>query len=128
MDGSTNFFEGTDGAVREKWTFASYENITIRICTLLLVLLFAAALLAPWLAPHDPVKVDLLHKLEAPSTAHWLGTDHLGRDTLSRLLYGSQVSLGFALVIFIVSVGVGLIVGAIAGYVGGWIDSMLMRF
>ncbi len=113
--------------MREKWKFANYEKFTIRICTLLLVLLFAAALFAPWLAPHDPIKVDLMNKLEAPSSAHWLGTDQLGRDTLSRMLYGSRVSLGFAFVIFVVSVVVGLIIGAIAGYVGGWLDSVLMR-
>lgn len=97
------------------------------ICAVVIVIFFGAALLAPWIAPHDPVKVDLLQKLQEPSAAHWLGTDHLGRDTLSRLLYGARISLGFATMIFLSSLIIGLIIGAAAGYIGGWLDSILMR-
>lgn len=67
-------------------------------------------------------------KLKPPSPEHLLGTDHLGRDNLSRLLHGARISLGFAFLIFVSSIGIGLIVGTIAGYKGGWIDTVLMRF
>lgn len=63
------------------------------ICSILIIIFFGAALLAPWIAPHDPIKVNLLQKLKDPSAEHLLGTDHLGRDTLSRLLYGARISL-----------------------------------
>ncbi|WDF50005.1 nickel ABC transporter permease subunit NikC [Paenibacillus sp. KACC 21273] len=99
----------------------------IVICSIIIVIFFGAALLAPWIAPHDPVHVNLLQKLKDPSPQHLLGTDHLGRDTLSRLLYGARISLGFATVIFITSLGIGIIIGAVSGYIGGWIDSILMR-
>jgi nickel transport system permease protein len=99
----------------------------IWICSVIIILFFLLALLAPWIAPHDPVKVNLLQKLKAPSAEHWLGTDHLGRDSLSRLLYGARISLGFATMIFLSSLVIGLIVGSISGYLGGWIDNVLMR-
>lgn len=92
-----------------------------------MLLFFILALLAPWIAPHDPVKVNLLQKLKDPSAEHWLGTDHLGRDNLSRLLYGARVSIGFATMIFLSSLIIGLIVGSISGYLGGWVDNVLMR-
>lgn len=99
----------------------------IPVCSIIILLFFVVTLLAPWIAPHDPVKVNLLQKLKSPSVEHWLGTDHLGRDTLSRLIYGARVSLGFATLIFLSSLIIGVIVGSVSGYVGGWVDSMLMR-
>lgn len=99
----------------------------ILVCSIIILLFFVVTLLAPWIAPHDPVKVNLLQKLKSPSVEHWLGTDHLGRDTLSRLIYGARVSLGFATLIFLSSLIIGVIVGSVSGYVGGWVDSMLMR-
>ncbi|MEK3786224.1 MULTISPECIES: nickel ABC transporter permease subunit NikC [Paenibacillus] len=99
----------------------------ILICTVVVLFFFAVTLLAPWIAPHDPVKVNLLQKLQAPSAEHWLGTDHLGRDNLSRLIYGARVSIGFATVIFLSSLVIGVVVGSVAGYLGGWVDSLLMR-
>ncbi len=99
----------------------------IVFCASLIAVFFLIALLAPWIAPHDPVKVDLASKLESPSASHWLGTDHLGRDNLSRLIYGSRVSLGFAALIFASSLLIGIVVGSVSGYAGGWLDSVLMR-
>lgn len=99
----------------------------ILICTVVVLFFFAVTLLAPWIVPHDPVKVNLLQKLQAPSAEHWLGTDHLGRDNLSRLIYGARVSIGFATVIFLSSLVIGVVVGSVAGYLGGWVDSLLMR-
>ena len=94
---------------------------------LILVGLAAAAVLAPWLAPHDPLAVHLPEALLPPSATHPLGTDVLGRDVLSRLLYGSRVSLVVGGLSVAISVIVGTLVGAVAGFFGGWLDATLMR-
>jgi peptide/nickel transport system permease protein len=86
----------------------------------------AGALLAPWLAPYDPTAVDLERRLQGPSGLHPLGTDHLGRDELSRLLHGGRTTLGAALVVLAAVMGIALAVGAVSGYWGGWLDSLLM--
>ncbi|CAN5451303.1 ABC transporter permease [soil metagenome] len=93
----------------------------------LVVLLAVLALAAPLLAPHDPTAVDAMRRLEGPSLAHPLGTDHLGRDLLSRLLYGSRWSLGTVALAATLILSIGVAVGAVAGYYGGWIDALLMR-
>lgn len=100
----------------------------IVICSLILFLLFLITIFAPWIAPNDPIAVNLAHKLQPPSLEYPLGTDHLGRCTLSRILYGARISLGFAMLIFISALSIGLIIGIIAGYKGGWVDQLLMRF
>lgn len=99
----------------------------IVICGSLLMLFTLAGLLAPWISPHDPVRVNLAAKLSPPSWQYLLGTDQLGRDNLSRLLYGTRISLGFAALIFAASLGVGLFAGVAAGYRGGWLDAVMMR-
>ena len=81
------------------------------------------ALLAPWLAPHDPAQLDLAARLQAPSAAHWFGTDELGRDVLSRTLYGARVSLTVAVAVVGLSLAAGLVLGMAAGFYGGWIDT-----
>ncbi|MFC9710832.1 nickel ABC transporter permease subunit NikC [Paenibacillus sp. NPDC056933] len=111
-----------------KWRTVFKGQRAIMVCSIIVLLFFVVTLLAPWIAPHDPVKVNLLQKLKGPSLDHWLGTDHLGRDTLSRLIYGARVSLGFATLIFLSSLIMGVLVGSISGYLGGWVDSVLMRF
>lgn len=100
----------------------------IVISSFILFGLFMITLFAPWLAPNDPIAVNLAHKLQQPSWDYPLGTDHLGRCTLSRILYGARISLGFALLIFISALSIGLIIGIVAGYKGGWVDQLLMRF
>ncbi|NTW37300.1 MAG: nickel ABC transporter permease subunit NikC [Syntrophobacteraceae bacterium] len=91
-------------------------------------LILSVAILAPWLAAHDPAEVDLEKKLLDPSLTHPLGTDHLGRDILSRLMYGARVSIGAVLAIVLSILVLSFTVGTAAGYWGGWIDSLLMRF
>lgn len=91
-----------------------------------LILLVAA--FAPEIAPYDPNSVDLEIKLCAPNTSHWLGTDHLGRDILSRLIFGARVSVGTVTVIIVCILVMGFVIGCLAGYAGGVIDAMLMRF
>ncbi|MCL4503540.1 MAG: ABC transporter permease [Deltaproteobacteria bacterium] len=95
---------------------------------LILVLgLFAVALLAPWLAPYDPTLINLKEILRPPSAAHLMGTDTLGRDVLSRIIYGSRISLLVGFVAVGIATIIGMGVGALAGYYGGIIDTMLMR-
>ncbi|EAU54201.1 peptide ABC transporter, permease protein [Mariprofundus ferrooxydans PV-1] len=85
------------------------------------------ALLAPWIAPYDPTNIDVSVILMPPSWQHWCGTDTLGRDVFSRMLFGARVSLAVGLVAVGISLVIGLILGAIAGYAGGRTDAMLMR-
>jgi peptide/nickel transport system permease protein len=85
-------------------------------------------LAAPWLAPYNPSAIDLLHRLQGPSAAHWAGTDELGRDTFSRLLYGARISLAVSVTVVAVSLALGLAVGGLAGYLGGWVDTVLTTF
>lgn len=85
------------------------------------------ALLAPWIAPYDPEAFNLDAVLMPPSPAHWLGTDDLGRDVLSRLLFGSRVSLWVGFVAVGISLAVGVALGLLAGYFGGWVDELIMR-
>ncbi len=93
----------------------------------LLVLVVACTILAPFLAPYDPTQQNLEKDLLAFSPEHLLGTDKLGRDILSRTLYGSRVSLLVGLSTVAVSLSIGFLVGAVAGYYGGWVDQVLMR-
>jgi peptide/nickel transport system permease protein len=85
-------------------------------------LLVLAALLAPWIAPTDPAAQNLPARLESPSKAHWMGTDELGRDTLSRTLYGARISLLVAISVVCGCGITGLVIGMLAGYAGGWFD------
>ena len=84
------------------------------------------ALLAPWIAPYDPLKLDVMHKLAGPSLAHPAGTDQLGRDTLSRLIWGTRTAFGIALTATGLSGACGLILGMIAGYGPRWLDGLLV--
>jgi peptide/nickel transport system permease protein len=99
----------------------------MRLVAPLLACLLAAAIAAPWLAPYPPDRLDLAHRREAPSAAHWLGTDELGRDILARVLYGARVSLAAALFSAAVAGASGIAIGGVAGYAGGAIDTALMR-
>lgn len=82
---------------------------------------------APWLATHDPNGLDLAHRLAEPSSAHWFGTDEVGRDLFSRVLYGSRQSVGVGLFVAFAAGTVGGLLGCLSGVVGGWLDSVIMR-
>lgn len=84
------------------------------------------ALFAPWIAPQDPLKLDVMNKLQDPSLAHWAGTDQLGRDTLSRLIWGARTALGIALTSTGIAGAIGLVLGLIAGYGPRWLDGLLV--
>ena len=90
---------------------------------LLLAGFVVCAICAPWLAPRDPARIDLAGRLLAPNAAHWFGTDELGRDILSRTLYGARISLIVAVSVVSLSLSIGLIAGSLAGFYGGWIDT-----
>jgi nickel transport system permease protein len=98
-----------------------------RAAAALVALLLLAALLAPWIAPHDPALTDLARRLEGPSLEHLLGTDHLGRDLLSRLLYGARASFGAVAMILALVLLAGISLGMLAGLRGGVVDAVLMR-
>ncbi len=93
-----------------------------------IVFLIVIAVFAPMIAPYDPYKLDILNKLEQPSGEHLLGTDSLGRDTLSRIIYGTQTSLVIGLTVVAISTAIGLMLGLIAAYFGGTVYNIIMRF
>ncbi|MEY4871025.1 MAG: hypothetical protein RLZZ563_355 [Pseudomonadota bacterium] len=94
---------------------------------LILVVTFVGmAILAPWIAPYDPIALDVKAKFQAPSALHWAGTDHLGRDLLSRIIWGARLALGIAITSVGMAGALGLILGLIAGYGPRWLDSILV--
>jgi peptide/nickel transport system permease protein len=93
----------------------------------IVVLLVLIAALAPLLAPYAPAAQHLADRLQGPSPRHWLGTDELGRDILSRLLFGTRITLGIVALVTAIAAPVGLVIGCMAGYAGGWVDAALMR-
>jgi peptide/nickel transport system permease protein len=95
---------------------------------LLLVIFVFSGLAAPWLTPYDPSAIDLLHRLESPSATHPAGTDELGRDIFSRLLFGARLSLAVSVTVVFVSLALGLAIGGLAGYLGGFVDTALTTF
>jgi len=94
----------------------------------IIMIVFAIAIFAPLLSPDDPGKTGVSLKLKPPSLQHYLGTDQLGRDVFSRMLYGSRISLSVGFIAVAISIFIGTLVGAVAGYYGRWVDSLLMRF
>jgi peptide/nickel transport system permease protein len=91
------------------------------------VLIATAALFAPVVAPYAPDALDLASRHAAPSASHWFGTDDLGRDVLTRVLYGGRVSLAIGVLSALLAAALGAALGATAGYAGGWVDAALMR-
>ena len=95
---------------------------------ILLTLFVLAGVAAPWVAPQNPSAIDLEHRLEGPTSTHMAGTDELGRDTFSRLVWGARLSLAVSVSVVAVSLALGLAIGGLAGYRGGWIDTALTTF
>jgi ABC-type dipeptide/oligopeptide/nickel transport system permease subunit len=94
----------------------------------IILIILITAIFAPWLAPHDPYQQNLDQTLLQPSHVHPLGTDSLGRDTLSRIIYGSRNSLMVGVIALGIAASIGMTMGLLAGFLGGWIDNLLMRF
>lgn len=113
------FLAAVRGITSRHWTF--------NFGAILLVLILLVLLLTPWIAPHDPATQDLNNRLSGPSGEHWLGTDHLGRDVLSRLMWGGRFSVTIAAITLVICAVFGTILGALAARRGGWVDELVMR-
>jgi peptide/nickel transport system permease protein len=102
-------------------------RFVVKFGLVVILLLLLTAIFAPWLAPYESNDQDITNGLKQPSREHLLGTDSLGRDTLSRIIYGSQTSLEVGLIVVIVSAVIGMTLGLLAGYFGGWTYTIIMR-
>jgi len=94
----------------------------------LFVALVLIAVFAPAIAPYDPLRIDPIAALTPPSAEHWMGTDTLGRDVMSRVIYGTRISLRLGVVSVSIGLSLGVLIGVLAGYLGGRVDGILMRF
>ena len=103
------------------------QNKLAAFSAMILILFLLAAVFAPWVAPYDHLKQSLTDRLQDPSLAHWLGTDELGRDVLSRVIFGARVSLTIGLVPTLISMAIGTVLGLCAGFYGGKTDFIIMR-
>ena len=103
------------------------KNKLATLGLIVILIMIFLAIIAPEIMPYKIDALDLKNKLQGPSSTHWLGTDELGRDILSRLLYGSRFSLEIGIIGVLVSAGGGIVIGAIAGYFGGTTDNIVMR-
>ncbi|RFZ87435.1 ABC transporter permease [Shinella sp. WSJ-2] len=109
------------------WRRFTANKLAVIGLVIILGLVFLA-IFAPLLAPHSPYIGDLAKaRLLPPGSVHWLGTDDQGRDILSRLIYGSRLTLQVVLLVAVIAAPIGLLVGTVAGYAGGWVDAVLMR-
>ena len=124
-DTASDDHAGESAARRFARRFATHKVAVVAL--VVIVLLVVVALFAPAIAPKDPNAQSLSDSLQSPSGAHWLGTDELGRDVLSRLIYGSRVSLTAALQAVVIAVLLGVPPGLVAGYFGSWIDMIISR-
>lgn len=104
-----------------------YRNPLTMVGAVVVCLLLLVAAIAPLIATHDPLAQDLSNALKAPSAAHWFGTDEYGRDIFSRIIYGSRVTLYIIGLVTVIVGPVGLAVGVVSGYFGGWVDTVFMR-
>jgi peptide/nickel transport system permease protein len=108
-------------ALREFLRHSAPGSVGFALCVLLIVL----AVGAPWLAPYNPNTQNLPARLSPPSAAHWMGTDELGRDVLSRVIYGARVSMSVSVCVVFGAGIIGLALGSLAGYFGGWFDGIV---
>jgi peptide/nickel transport system permease protein len=104
---------------------AARHNVLATTGVVLVTIFIILAIFAPWIAPQDPAHIDLPSRLQSPSAAHWCGTDELGRDILSRLIYGSRISMLVGGSVVAASLSLGLIIGSLAGYYGGRLDRFI---
>ena len=104
-----------------------WSNVTLGVGLTIVGITLLAALFAPWIAPYNPNAVNLLTSFEPPSWHHLMGTDNLGRDIFSRVVYAARVDFQIGLITTYVPLVTGMLVGAVAGYFGGWVDTLLMR-
>lgn len=114
------------GAPVKVWQHLKQDRLGL-CCLIFIMLVLAAGLLSSWIAPCDPLEMDVKNKFAPWGRAHWLGTDHLGRDILSRLLFGVRSTLGFSLLAMLATVAIGTLLGMLAGLLRGSVEALLMR-
>ncbi|MDX5356562.1 MAG: ABC transporter permease [Rhodobacterales bacterium] len=102
------------------------RNPLAMVGLVVILALLVMAALAPWIAPYSPLEGMLSNRLQPPSALHWMGTDELGRDIFSRVVHGSRITLMIVILVAVIAAPLGLIVGTVAGYYGGWVDKVLM--
>lgn len=112
-------------AGRRRWRYLREELLSP--VYILVALFLVVAIFAPWLAPYDPIVPDPAQRLQPPSAQHWFGTDSFGMDVYSRVLYATRTDFSVALLSIALAVLIGVPLGAISGYMGGWLDDVLMR-
>lgn len=112
--------------VAETWRRLKKNKVAM-VSLAVLIAIILVSVLAPIIAPYDYAETDKQNTLAGPSKNHWLGTDRLGRDILSRLIWGGRQSLQMGIIAVLIAAVVGVIIGSIAGYFGGWLDNLLMR-
>jgi peptide/nickel transport system permease protein len=109
-------------SIRHRIVGNARHNPLAAIGAMLVLIFVVFALFAPWIAPQDPAAIQLPTRLDPPSRAHWFGTDELGRDILSRVVFGARISMLVGTCVVLASLALGLLIGSIAGYYGGGID------
>lgn len=114
------------GAIYQGWRVFRRNHLAM-LGLVILILLVLMAIFAPLISPHDPYAQSLANRLKPPSAEHWLGTDSLGRDILSRIIWGSRTTLYIVITVALIAPIIGLLVGTVAGFAGGWVDQVLMR-
>jgi peptide/nickel transport system permease protein len=120
-----------DSTARSPWSLVWSRFVRHKLAlasAIVLLLLAAAAVFAPFLVRHDPNATDLLNRNAGPSLSHFLGTDSFGRDVWARLLYAGRISLSVGIVAVSIYTAIGILLGSIAGYYGGFVDGVIMRF
>lgn len=110
-----------------EWRYLLLQNPLTLAALVVFILVVLCAVFAPWLTPYDPFASDTANSLQAPSSAHWFGTDQLGRDMFSRVLMGTRMDLGIAIAAVFLAAAIGTFLGACAGFYGGYVDSAVGR-
>src|SRR4051812_16684655 len=118
---------GSRGAFRHPALFQFARNRIAVVSLALLLGMSVVALCAQQIAPYNPTKVAVTQRLKKPSSDHWIGTDQFGRDVLSRLIWGARKTVYHAFIAIGIAGGAGVVLGALAGYARGWVDSVVMR-
>ena len=124
-DSPTSRLQANMGRAWRVWT-ALLRNPLAVVGALIVLVLVVMAIFAPLIAPYSPVGQDLANRLMPPSAEHWMGTDELGRDIYSRVVYGARITLLIVTMVAVIAAPIGLVVGAVSGYFGGWVDRILM--
>ncbi|WP_320198894.1 ABC transporter permease [Agrobacterium sp. rho-13.3] len=112
--------------MRELLIFLRHNPLAV-FGLIILAALIGLIAVGPMLSPYTPTKLDILHKLEGPTVAHWLGTDAFGRDVLTRIMHGGRATLTIGVGVVTIAFVIGVFFGMLAGFVGGWLDSIIMR-